>query len=146
MPWHILAPAAVACDIYLIRRSAHPRGAFFTLQESNFLQSKKKPWYHQGFFHAGDGTWTHTILLPQAPEACASANSATPANKWYIIKCRGKCQLLFFGRLCQVFVGTFFVFRNSVEKLCVSWFYVPLRSAQVRGSPNLLRHSRLTNA
>ena len=31
--------------------------------------------------YAGDGTWTHTILLPQAPEACASANSATPANK-----------------------------------------------------------------
>ena len=29
--------------------------------------------------NAGDGTWTHTILLPQAPEACASANSATPA-------------------------------------------------------------------
>ena len=28
---------------------------------------------------AGDGTWTHTTLLPQAPEACASANSATPA-------------------------------------------------------------------
>ena len=27
----------------------------------------------------------------------------------------------FFGCLCQVFVGTFFVFRNSVEKLCVSW-------------------------
>ncbi len=23
--------------------------------------------------------------------------------------------------LCQVFVGTFFVFRNSVEKFCVSW-------------------------
>ena len=37
VPWHILAPAAVACDIYLIRRSAHPRGAFFTLQENNFL-------------------------------------------------------------------------------------------------------------
>ena len=37
VPWHILAPAAVACDIYLIRRSAHPRGAFYTLQESNFL-------------------------------------------------------------------------------------------------------------
>ena len=28
---------------------------------------------------AEDGTWTHTILLPQAPEACASANSATSA-------------------------------------------------------------------
>jgi len=37
VPWHISAPAAVACDIYLIRRSVHPRGAFFTLQESNFL-------------------------------------------------------------------------------------------------------------
>ena len=37
VPWHILAPASVACDIYLMRRSAHPRGAFITLQESNFL-------------------------------------------------------------------------------------------------------------
>ena len=37
MPWHILAPAVVACDIYLIRRSVHPRGTFFNLQESNFL-------------------------------------------------------------------------------------------------------------
>ena len=25
--------------------------------------------------------------------------------------------------LCQVFVGTFFVFRNSVEKFCVSWAF-----------------------
>ena len=31
------------------------------------------------------------------------------------------------------------------RNLCVSWFYVPLRSAQVRGSPNLLRRSRLTS-
>ena len=22
--WHILAPAAVACDIYIVRRSVHP--------------------------------------------------------------------------------------------------------------------------
>ncbi len=29
VPWHILAPAAVACDTYIIRRSAHPCGAFF---------------------------------------------------------------------------------------------------------------------
>lgn len=28
VPWHILAPAAVACDICIVRRSAHPRGAF----------------------------------------------------------------------------------------------------------------------
>ena len=31
------------------------------------------------------------------------------------------CQIFFMTGLCQVFVGTFFVFRNSVEKLCVSW-------------------------
>ena len=35
--------------------------------------------------YAGNGTWTHTTLLPQAPEACASANSTTPANKDYCI-------------------------------------------------------------
>ena len=28
VPCHILAPAAVACDICIVRRSAHPRGAF----------------------------------------------------------------------------------------------------------------------
>ena len=30
-------------------------------------------------FGAGDGTWTHTTLRSLAPEASASANSATPA-------------------------------------------------------------------
>ncbi|EDR48539.1 hypothetical protein DORFOR_00085 [Dorea formicigenerans ATCC 27755] len=29
VPWHILAPAAVACDIIIERRSAHPAGGFF---------------------------------------------------------------------------------------------------------------------
>ena len=29
--------------------------------------------------NAEGGTWTRTVLLPQAPEACASANSATSA-------------------------------------------------------------------
>ena len=31
MPWHILAPSAVACDMFLLRASAHPRGAFYML-------------------------------------------------------------------------------------------------------------------
>ena len=32
VPWHILAPAAVACDTYLVRRSAHPeRSVFYIL-------------------------------------------------------------------------------------------------------------------
>ena len=29
VPWHILAPAAAACGIILIRRSAHSAGGFF---------------------------------------------------------------------------------------------------------------------
>ena len=44
---------------------------------------------------AGDGTWTHTVLLPQAPEACASANSTTPANKCYSTRNTPFCQQLF---------------------------------------------------
>ena len=31
VPWHILAPSAVACDMFLLRASAHPRGAFYML-------------------------------------------------------------------------------------------------------------------
>ena len=44
--WHIPAPAAVACDIYLIRRSAHPRGAFFTLRKAiSYKVKKEQPTY-----------------------------------------------------------------------------------------------------
>ena len=28
VPWHILAPSAVACDIILLHASVHPLGAF----------------------------------------------------------------------------------------------------------------------
>ena len=58
--------------------------------------------------------------------------------------------------MCQVFVGTFFVFRNSVEKLCVSWALslvecvavwalklpvvsAPLRSLHNRSPPDFLQ-------
>ena len=41
VPWHILAPAAVACDIYLIRRSAHPRGAFLFYRKAISCKVKK---------------------------------------------------------------------------------------------------------
>ena len=40
VPWHILAPSAVACDMFLLRASAHPRGAFFFIGR-NFLRNKK---------------------------------------------------------------------------------------------------------
>ena len=58
--------------------------------------------------------------------------------------------------MCQVFVGTFFVFSNSVEKLCVSWALslvecvavwalklpvvsAPLRSLHNRSPPDFLQ-------
>ena len=41
VPWHILAPAAVACDIYLIRRSVHPRGAFLLYRKVISCKVKK---------------------------------------------------------------------------------------------------------
>ena len=41
VPWHILAPAAVACDIYLIRRSVHPRGAFLLYRKAISCKVKK---------------------------------------------------------------------------------------------------------
>ena len=40
VPWYILAPAAVACDIYIVRRSAHPRGAFLLYRKA--ISRKKK--------------------------------------------------------------------------------------------------------
>ena len=39
VPWHILAPSAVACDMFLLRASAHPRGAFF-IHRTQFPMNK----------------------------------------------------------------------------------------------------------
>ena len=53
VPWHILAPASVACDIYLIRRSVHPCGAFLLYRNAISCEAKKTPESHlwiQGFF------------------------------------------------------------------------------------------------
>ena len=70
--------------------------------------------------NAGDGTWTHTILRPQAPEACASANSATSAcrtDKSYCNYFRGRCQQqnLFFiiKNLSLTFMGSFVTITRS---------------------------------
>ena len=41
MPRHILAPAAVACDICIVRRSAHPRGAFLCNRNEVSYYTKK---------------------------------------------------------------------------------------------------------
>lgn len=42
VPWHILAPAAVACDICIVRRSAHPRGAFLCNRNEVSYYIKKR--------------------------------------------------------------------------------------------------------
>ena len=34
VPWHILAPSAVACDIFLLRASAHPAERFCVIGRS----------------------------------------------------------------------------------------------------------------
>ncbi len=39
--WHILAPSAVACDIFHLCASAHPRGAFYRIGRT-FLYDNKK--------------------------------------------------------------------------------------------------------
>ena len=39
VPWHILTPSAVACDMFLLRASAHPRGAFF-IHRTQFPMNK----------------------------------------------------------------------------------------------------------
>ena len=42
VPRHILAPAAVACDTYLVRRSAHPERSVFYILGKDFPNIQKK--------------------------------------------------------------------------------------------------------
>ena len=42
VPWHILAPSAVACDMIPLRASAHPRGAFL-FHRTHFPMKQKNP-------------------------------------------------------------------------------------------------------
>ena len=46
---------------------------FFPKKAANLWFSIKIQSSQPFIFHAGDGTWTHTALRLQAPEACASA-------------------------------------------------------------------------
>ena len=41
VPWHIRASRAVACDMFLLRASAHPRGAFFVFHRTQFPMKQK---------------------------------------------------------------------------------------------------------
>ena len=43
MPWHILAPGAAACGIFLLRASAHPPGGFYDAgkEVSNIIKSSR---------------------------------------------------------------------------------------------------------
>ena len=70
VPWHILAPAVVACDIFSIRRSAHPAGGFLYNRKCNFLLYKKDPSLLQWIWNLsfGGGMWESnppgTLLTP----------------------------------------------------------------------------------
>ena len=41
VPWHILAPSAVACDMFLLRASAHPAERFLCHRTKFPMTSKK---------------------------------------------------------------------------------------------------------
>ena len=48
---HILAPVAVACDIYLIRRSAHPAGGFYYIGNEISYVMRNIPVNDEDFFN-----------------------------------------------------------------------------------------------
>ena len=41
VPWHILAPSAVACDIFLLRASAHPAERLFLYGKCDAISYKE---------------------------------------------------------------------------------------------------------
>ena len=43
VPWHIRASRAVACDMFLLRASAHPRGGFLFHRTQSPMKQKKEP-------------------------------------------------------------------------------------------------------
>ena len=71
---------------------------------------------------AGNGTWTHTPILTQAPQACLSADSSIPAN-----------QLVYYSRnfhTCQAqkfTIENFFIKVNSQSKLHCGTYFGNLR-------------------
>ena len=79
--------AATRSLVLLVCQFRHFRSLHFFLSESLMISWNKR--------NAGKGTWTLTVLPQQAPEACASANSAIPANKCYFIAWFSSCQLNF---------------------------------------------------
>ena len=64
VPWHILAPAVVACDIFSIRRSAHPAGGFLYNRKCNFLLYKHQkradicPFYNPSYSASSASSFT----------------------------------------------------------------------------------------
>ena len=73
------------------------------------------------FRSAGKGTWTLTTLLPQAPEACASANSAIPAQT-------DKKHNTLFWKKCQEEIEKNFVFFILKKTWRIKRYVVAYRS------------------
>ena len=50
---HILAPVAVACDIFIIRRSAHPAGGFYYIGNEISYVMRNIPVNDEDIFNTG---------------------------------------------------------------------------------------------
>ena len=61
------------------------------------------------FFGAGDGNWTRTVK-PHAPQTCASASSATPAEHYTLYNINFDLSIVFW----KVFWNILYFFKNSL--------------------------------
>ena len=84
--------------------------------------------------NAGDGTWTHTILRPQAPEACASANSATPAFLVLRLSCAAQQNIYY--QMIPNLSTAFFKFFQKIS----NFLFCPEKPAIRRAFREILHH------
>ena len=84
--------------------------------------------------NAGDGTWTHTILRPQAPEACASANSATPA--FLVLRLSCAVQQNIYYQMIPNLSTAFFKFFQKIS----NFLFCPEKPAIRRAFREILHH------
>ena len=86
--WHFLGALLNASCVWSQKRKNKRKGDTF---QTCFENEQKRNF----FFGAGDGSRTHMVLLPQAPETCASAISPLPHYSFQFI--------LFLFYLCASF-------------------------------------------
>ncbi len=68
VPRHILAPAAVACDTYLVRRSAHPERSVFYMLGKNFPNIQKSTLCIVPYKNQHKECFFFTFRIPYKPD------------------------------------------------------------------------------